>query len=84
MVKKLFLLLLLFVIALPSFAYSTTSTSGYYRKNGTYVQPYKRTTRDYTRSNNFSTKGNYNPYSGRKGYSPAYKTPRMRTYRPRY
>lgn len=82
--NKLLVLLLLFVFALPSFAYSTTSTRGYYRKNGTYVQPYRRTSPDDTRSNNFSTMGNYNPYSGKKGYRPTYKTPRMRTYRPKY
>lgn len=41
--------------------------SGYYRKNGTYVAPYVRTSRNSTTSDNFSTKRNYNPYTGKIG-----------------
>lgn len=40
---------------------------GYTRKNGTYVAPYVRTKRDSTTLNNFSTKGNINPYTGKRG-----------------
>jgi hypothetical protein len=49
---------------------STESVHGYTTKNGTYVAPYHRTTADHTKNNNFSTKGNLNPYTGKKGTKP--------------
>lgn len=45
-----------------------TRVHGYYKKSGHYVQPHYRSDRDSRKSNNWSTKGNYNPYSGKKGY----------------
>lgn len=42
--------------------------SGYYRSNGTYVQPYFRTAPNSTTRDNFSTKGNTNPYTGKPGW----------------
>ena len=46
---------------------SDTYVKGYYRSNGTYVQPHYRTSPDNSLHNNYSTKGNVNPYTGRKG-----------------
>ncbi|MGC2234933.1 MAG: hypothetical protein WA584_02060 [Pyrinomonadaceae bacterium] len=48
---------------------STESTyvRGYVRKDGTYVAPYYRSKRDSTTLNNWSTKGNINPYTGKRG-----------------
>jgi len=43
------------------------SVRGYTRKNGTHVKPYKRTSPNGTQRDNFSTKGNVNPYTGKKG-----------------
>lgn len=40
---------------------------GYYRKDGTYVAPHYRTAPDSSRSNNYSHKGNVNPYTGKRG-----------------
>ena len=40
---------------------------GYYRSNGTYVQPHYRSDPDGNRSNNWSTYPNVNPYTGRRG-----------------
>lgn len=42
--------------------------NGYYRKDGTYVQPYFRTAPNSTNRDNFSTKGNVNPYTGKAGW----------------
>lgn len=42
-------------------------TRGYYKKNGTYVQSYNRTNPDRYRYNNYSAKGNVNPYTYKKG-----------------
>lgn len=40
---------------------------GYMKKSGTYVMPHYKSNRDHTKRNNYSTKGNFNPYSFRKG-----------------
>lgn len=42
--------------------------NGYYKKNGTYVEGYYRTKKNSSKSDNFSSKGNKNPYTGKKGY----------------
>jgi hypothetical protein len=41
---------------------------GYYKKNGTYVQPHYRTAPNSTKNDNFSTEGNTNPYTGKPGW----------------
>ena len=41
--------------------------NGYYRGNGTYVQPYYRSSPDGNPFNNYSTQGNVNPYTGQPG-----------------
>lgn len=46
---------------------NTTYVNGYTRSNGTYVNGYTRTERNSTNHDNFSTSGNYNPYSGTTG-----------------
>ena len=61
----------LLVISILIFAGSAfakdTYVKGYNRSNGTYVQPHYRTSPDNSLHNNYSTKGNVNPYTGRKG-----------------
>ena len=62
--------------SVPSVSYSapstvnfnTTTVSGYSRSNGTYVQPHVRTMPNNTNWDNFSTKGNSNPFTGSTGY----------------
>lgn len=49
---------------------SDHSVSGYTRSNGTYVRPSHATNPDSTRNNNYSTKGNVNPYTGKSGTKP--------------
>lgn len=46
------------------------TVSGYTRSNGTYVRPSHATNPDTTRNNNYSTKGNVNPYTGKYGTKP--------------
>ena len=48
--------------------YNTTTVSGYTRSNGTYVNSHVRTMPNNTNWDNFSTKGNSNPYTGSTGY----------------
>lgn len=40
---------------------------GKMRKNGAYVQPHSKSSPDKSRYNNYDTKGNVNPYTGKKG-----------------
>lgn len=52
---------------LSGFAQADTYVNGYYRKNGTYVQPHYRSDSNDTKADNWSTKGNVNPYTGKTG-----------------
>lgn len=54
-------------------AEAITSVKGYIKKNGTYVAPYFRSNKDSTKLNNYSTKGNVNLFTGKKGYVNPYK-----------
>lgn len=40
---------------------------GYYKKNGTYVKPHYRSAPDSSINNNWTTRGNVNPYTGADG-----------------
>jgi hypothetical protein len=46
---------------------STTNVNGYTKKDGTYVPPHKRTNPNHTQRDNWSSKPNYNPYTGKEG-----------------
>ncbi|MED4285493.1 hypothetical protein P4679_26560 [Priestia megaterium] len=48
-------------------AEADVSVKGYYRKDGTYVRPHMRSDPDGNFENNWSTKGNINPYTGEEG-----------------
>lgn len=48
---------------------SSTQVHGYVKKDGTYVEPHQRSTPDHKFDNNWSTKGNANPYTGKDGSS---------------
>lgn len=47
---------------------AATRVRGYYKPStGKYITPHYRTSPNKTRLDNWSTKGNYNPYTGKKG-----------------
>jgi hypothetical protein len=46
---------------------------GYTKRNGTVVAPYHATNPNGTKRDNFSTKGNVNPYTGKPGTKDANK-----------
>ena len=52
-----------------SHADAATRVSGYTTKRGTYVAPYYRSNANSRKSDNYSSRGNYNPYTGKKGYT---------------
>ena len=62
---KLFILVITMLVS--TFAIADTYVNGYYKSNGTYVQPHYRSDPDSSVSNNWSTKGNVNPYTGKAG-----------------
>jgi hypothetical protein len=43
---------------------------GYTRKDGTYVAPHTRSSPNKTKNDNYSTRGNVNPYTGQSGTKP--------------
>ena len=47
---------------------AATRVRGYSKKNGTYVMPYYKSSGNSYKFDNYSSKGNYNPYTGKKGY----------------
>lgn len=57
----------MFLIVFSLSVFADVSVQGYTRKDGTYVQPHHRSNPDGNPYNNWSTKGNSNPYTGREG-----------------
>lgn len=55
-----------------SYSSPTTHVRGYLKSNGTYVMPYQRTSPNSSRLDNWSTKGNVNPYTGKAGTKDPY------------
>ena len=51
----------------------STRTKGYVRKDGTYVAPSFKTTPNRTKLDNYSSKPNVNPYTGKTGTVDPYK-----------
>lgn len=48
-------------------AHAQESVRGYYRADGSYVEPYVRSAPDSNPYNNYSAQGNVNPYVGQSG-----------------
>ena len=71
-IKKILTTILLLIITSLSFfsvADAYSSVRGYYKPStGRYIMPHYRTSPNRTKWDNWSTKGNYNPYTGKKGY----------------
>jgi hypothetical protein len=65
MIKLTAVVLVLIAFTLPASA--QVGVNGYYRSNGTYVQPYVRSAPDSSYNNNWSVKPNVNPYSFQGG-----------------
>jgi len=57
-----------------------TYVDGYTRKDGTYVAPHYRSAPDGNPYNNYSTRGNTNPYTGEQGTVDPERQPRSGGY----
>ena len=64
--NKIFVALLTFML-LTGTAFAQVYVEGYYRSNGTYVQPHYRSSPDSSYNNNWSVSPNVNPYTGQRG-----------------
>jgi uncharacterized protein YpmB len=67
--KKIISMILVIAIFMSFASVSSAAirVSGYTKSNGTYVAPSYRTSPNATKIDNYSTKGNYNPYTGKVG-----------------
>lgn len=65
--KKVLLVILCALLWVGPALAKDTYVKGYTRKDGTYVQPHYRSAPDGNAYNNYSTKGNVNPYTGKEG-----------------
>lgn len=51
----------------PAAAQGSHPVKGHVTKNGTYVAPHRATNPNHTKRDNYSTRGNVNPYTGKPG-----------------
>lgn len=69
------LLLSFFFLIISSTSFSDEYVNGYYKKDGTFVQGYFKSSPNKTNVDNYSTQGNLNPYTGIEGYrAPDYSS----------
>jgi hypothetical protein len=61
------------ILAGPTLAKGSHAVKAHVTKNGTYVAPTRATNPDKTQVNNYSTKGNVNPATGKEGTRDAKK-----------
>ncbi len=64
---KKIIILALAIMAFASVASADQYVRGHYNHNGTYVEGYHRSDPDGDRNNNYSHKGNVNPWTGQRG-----------------
>lgn len=72
---KVFAILAIMMLSFTSLVVEAKNTSsggsnsvrGYTKKDGTYVAPHQRTNPNGTQRDNWSSKPNYNPYTGKEG-----------------
>ncbi len=69
--KKLWIFLLLSLFAAQALAFADEYVRGYTRSDGTSVDGYYRSSPNSTQTDNFSTSGNINPYTGEMGHRRA-------------
>lgn len=67
-ISLFFLLIFTTSLAIANTTEAKTRVKGYYKpKSGTYVQPHYRTSPNRSRLDNWSSKDNLNPYTGKLG-----------------
>jgi hypothetical protein len=69
-----FIILGLAALAATTAASAQVQVQGYTKKDGTYVAPHYRSSPDGNPYNNYSTRGNVNPYTGQVGTKSPYSS----------
>ncbi len=64
---KILISFLILLSSIESIILADTYVRGYTKSNGTYVAPHYRSDANNTKSDNWSTRGNKNPYTGKYG-----------------
>ena len=67
LLSKIICLIILVTISTASFAVGSHRVKGYTKSNGTYVAPHRQTNSNRTQRDNWSSKPNVNPYTGKRG-----------------
>ncbi len=65
-------LLTILLLTITTISYSQTRVGGYIKSNGAYIEPHYRSSANQTKYDNYSTKGNINPYTGKLGTKNVY------------
>lgn len=69
-----FILVLSFMTGFLNMSFAkTVKVKSYFKSNGTYVSSHYKTSSNKTKLDNYSTKGNYNPYTGKSGTVNPYR-----------
>lgn len=75
-------LILAILTSVTSSAEAQVHVRGYTRRDGTYVAPHYRSSPNHTTADNYSTRGNVNPYTGEPGTRDPEPTSRPYVYSP--
>jgi hypothetical protein len=67
-INSITIFLLAYILLAPNLALSGShGVKGYIKKDGTYVAPHRQTNPNKTQRDNWSSKPNVNPYTGKEG-----------------
>ena len=75
-----FIIFGLAALAVSASVSAQVHVKGYTTKNGTYVAPHYRSAPDGNPYNNYSTRGNINPYTGQPGTKSPYSSSGSSSY----
>ena len=78
--KKVTRLIVHLALCFFASAHADEYVNGYYKKDGTYVQGYTRSSPNTTNRDNYSTQGNNNPYTGSSGTKAPDYSPNAQNY----
>lgn len=76
--------LLLPAIATGATAQSSVNVRGHTTREGVYVPPHVRTAPNETKADNWSSRPNVNPYTGKAGTADPYAAKPYKPYSPKY
>ncbi len=71
--KKMILSCLFIVLSISNLYAGSSYTKSYIKSNGSYVQGHYKSMPNRTRADNYTTRGNINPYTGSIGTKSSYK-----------